>query len=115
MTGDVGDPGDRRASRAPPPLPPPWASQIGVDLRGVHPKPSQIGVDFSDPPSLWRRFQSFPLCSFVSFVVKGVGSFWLIASCLFASYSFCQISDAQGTLQPKAEYHNLPFVRPWSQ
>jgi hypothetical protein len=45
MTCDVGDPGDRRASR-PHPLPgviPDWRA-----LARVHPKSSQIGVGFSD-------------------------------------------------------------------
>jgi len=32
------------------PLPLPRSSQIGVEFRGIHPKPSQIGVDFSDLP-----------------------------------------------------------------
>ena len=43
-------------------------------------KSPHIGVDFSDCPSIGVGFRAFPLCSFVSFVVKGVGFFWLEAS-----------------------------------
>src|ERR1700756_3786266 len=43
MTRDLGDSG---ALRAPSPLHTP--SQIGVHFRGVHPRSTQIGVDFSD-------------------------------------------------------------------
>jgi hypothetical protein len=39
-----------RRSRTSPP--PPRSSQIGVDLRGVHPRSSQIGVAFSDEASI---------------------------------------------------------------
>jgi len=39
-----------RRSHLTPPLPLP--SQIGVDLRGVHPRSSQIGVAFSDEASI---------------------------------------------------------------
>ena len=39
---DDGDVGDLK-----PPPPSPYPSQIGVYLRGVHPRPSQIGVGFS--------------------------------------------------------------------
>jgi hypothetical protein len=42
MTRDVGDHGDFST------LPPPTPSQIGVELRVVIPRPSQIGIDFSD-------------------------------------------------------------------
>jgi hypothetical protein len=38
------------------PLPPPLPSQIGVYLRGVHPRPSQIGVGFSVASPNWREF-----------------------------------------------------------
>jgi hypothetical protein len=48
ITRDVGDHGDL----APPPS---QSSQIGVHLRGVHPRSSQIGVCMSNVPTVWRR------------------------------------------------------------
>jgi hypothetical protein len=37
----------------------PGSSQIGVDLRGIHPKSSQFGVDFSDLVSIGVGFRGF--------------------------------------------------------
>ena len=48
---------NRRSPLHPLPLPP--SSQIGVDLRGVHPKPSQIGVHFSDRKPFGVEFRPF--------------------------------------------------------
>jgi len=41
------------------PLPLPRPSQIGVGLKGVHPKASQIGVDFRDSASIGVEFRGF--------------------------------------------------------
>jgi hypothetical protein len=43
-----------------PPLPLLTSSQIGVDLRGAYPRPSQIGVDFSDLASIGAAL-GFPI------------------------------------------------------
>jgi hypothetical protein len=50
--------------------PPPRVIPDGVDFRGSHPKPSQIGVHFSDFTQFGVEFGEFPLCYFVPFVVN---------------------------------------------
>src|SRR5438270_10206870 len=51
----------------------PTSSHIGVDFRGVHSKPSHIGVGLSVVPLNLRCFSRSASGSFVSFVVKRIG------------------------------------------
>jgi hypothetical protein len=51
-------------------VPLPRSSQVGVGFRGYHPRPSQIGADFSDLFSIGVGFRDIPLWPLVSSVVK---------------------------------------------
>src|ERR1041385_4295589 len=74
-------------------LPPGKPSQIRVDLSGVQPKSSQIGVYFSEQPLIGVELRGLAaLC-----LLPGLG----LATTLKLSY----VKDhAQSTLQPRAEY-----------
>jgi hypothetical protein len=71
--------------------------RISKELLQVIPEPSQIGVGSRD----------LHLASFAVFLAS--------SQQLAASSFCCQRSWPQDTLQPGAEYYNLPFLRPVSQ
>ena len=88
---------DHRLNRSRVPLPLPRSSQIGAAFRGGHPRPSQIGVDFSDQTSI------------------GVGltdtRFRSVSSVFISGEVFDTIQSAKPALQPAA-YVSQPETPP---
>src|SRR5689334_4422478 len=76
--------------------PPPWLQLGFQSTYKPHPKPSQIGVDFSDFSSIGVGLRALPSASFAPSAVGGVVGFsWLIASCQLLAACFQRPSTVQ--------------------
>jgi hypothetical protein len=112
-----------RARAAPSPLP--WSSQIGVGFRGGHPRPSQIGVDFTHEglfgvdlsalPSNGIEFSGLPLRPLASFAVNRFLGFLATGQRLGARSFNCQRSRPQDTLSTSGRIPHSTICSPMCQ
>jgi hypothetical protein len=83
------------------PSPLPRSSQIGADFKGYHPNPSQIGVGFSDFPTIGAGFSGGAWVWFFRYLP--------VAICLFSK------TVQRTTFSLWSEFTTLPFCSPSCQ